>query len=172
VALAAAATMPLDESYLAVVLAFAEAIRDYSSAGAALLGVTFVAGGLLSLTAFTGLIAPTELSRLLTVSAFGLTGVMLLAALGPGWVLVPVGLVHSALLAATWLALQSLVMRANPGREGATKVVVEVLETSSFVIVLAFGVLADRAGLRWAMGAYALVPLLMLPVATASRRRR
>ena len=73
---------------------------------------------------------------------------------------------------ATWLALQTTVLRANPGREGATKVIVEVLETASFAVVVAIGVLADRAGLRWAMAAFAVLPLLLLPVATAYRRRQ
>ena len=172
VALAAAATMPLDEAYLATVLAFAEVREGFSSTGAALLGTTFVAGGLVSLTGLTDVIARTSMATLLTVSAFGLSAVMVVAAVGPGWVLVPVGLVHSGLLMATWLALQTTVMRANPGREGATKVVVEVLETASFAIVLAIGVLADRAGLRWAMAAFAVVPLLLVPVATAYRRRQ
>jgi MFS family permease len=172
VALAAAATMPLDEAYLATVLAFAEVREGFSSTGAALLGATFVAGGLVSLTGLTNVIARTSMATLLTVSAIGLSTVMAVAAVGPGWVLVPVGLVHSGLLMATWLSLQTTVMRANPGREGATKVVVEVLETASFAIVLAIGVLADRAGLRWAMGAFAVVPLLLIPVATAYRRRQ
>ena len=172
IALAAAATMPLDEAYLATVLAFAEVFQGFSSSGAALLGATFVAGGLVSLTALPNVIARTPMATLLTVSAFGLSAVMLVAAVGPGWVLVPVGLVHSGLLMATWLALQTTVLRANPGREGATKVIVEVLETASFGIVLAIGVLADRAGLRWAMVAFAAVPLLLLPVATAYRRRQ
>jgi MFS family permease len=172
IALAAAATMPLDEAYLATVLAFAEVFQGFSSAGTAMLGATFVAGGLVSLTALPDVIARTPMATLLTVSAFGLSAVMLLAAVGPGWVLVPVGLVHSGLLMATWLALQTTVLRANPGREGATKVIVEVLETASFGIVVAIGVLADRAGLRWAMAAFAVVPLLLLPVATAYRRRQ
>ena len=172
IALAAAATMPLDEAYLATVLAFAEVFQGFSSTGAALLGATFVAGGLVSLTALPDVIARTPMATLLTVSAFGLSAVMLVAAVGPGWVLVPVGLVHSGLLMATWLALQTTVLRVNPGREGATKVIVEVLETASFGIVVAIGVLADRAGLRWAMVAFAAVPLLLLPVATAYRRRQ
>ncbi len=172
VALAAAATMPLDEAYLATVLAFAEVQEGFSSTGAALLGATFVAGGLVSLTALPGVIARTPMATLLTVSALGLSAVMAVAAIGPGWVLVPVGVVHSGLLMATWLALQTTVLRANPGREGATKVIVEALETASFGIVVAIGVLADRAGLRWAMAAFAVLPLLLLPVATAYRRRQ
>jgi hypothetical protein len=63
-------------------------------------------------------------------------------------------------------------MRANPGREGATKVIVEILETASFAIVLAIGVIADRAGLRWAMAAFSVVPLLLVPVAMTYRRRQ
>jgi MFS family permease len=172
VALAAAATMPLDEAYLATVLAFAEVREGFSSTGAALLGATFVAGGLVSLTGLADVIAKTSMSTLLTVSAFGLSAVMVVATVGPGWVLVPVGLVHSGLLMATWLALQTTVMRANPGREGATKVIVEILETASFAIVLAIGVIADRAGLRWAMAAFSVVPLLLVPVAMTYRRRQ
>jgi MFS family permease len=172
VALAAAATMPLDEAYLATVLAFAEVREGFSSTGAALLGATFVAGGLVSLTGLADVIARTSMSTLLTVSAFGLSAVMVVATVGPGWVLVPVGLVHSGLLMATWLALQTTVMRANPGREGATKVIVEILETASFAIVLAIGVIADRAGLRWAMATFSVVPLLLVPVAMAYRRRQ
>jgi MFS family permease len=172
VALAAAATMPLDEAYLATVLAFAEVREGFSSTGAALLGATFVAGGLVSLTGLADVIARTSMSTLLTVSAFGLSAVMVVATVGPGWVLVPVGLVHSGLLMATWLALQTTVMRANPGREGATKVIVEILETASFAIVLAIGVIADRAGLRWAMAAFSVVPLLLVPVAMTYRRRQ
>ena len=87
IALAAAATMPLDEAYLATVLAFAEVLQGFSSAGAALLGATFVAGGLVSLTALPGVIARTPMATLLTVSAFGLSAVMLVgcrrAGLGP-----------------------------------------------------------------------------------------
>jgi len=172
VALAAAATMPLDEAYLATVLAFAEVREGFSSTGAALLGVTFVAGGLVSLTGLADVIARTSMSTLLTVSACGLSAVMVVATVGPGWVLVPVGLVHSGLLMATWLALQTTVMRANPGREGATKVIVEILETASFAIVMAIGVIADRAGLRWAMATFSVVPLLLVPVAMAYRRRQ
>ena len=171
--LAAAATMPLDEAYLATVLAFAEVREGFSSSGAALLGATFVAGGLVSLTALPGVIARTSMATLLTVSALGLSAVMVVAAVGPGWVLVPVGLVHSGLLMATWLALQTTVLRANPGREGATKVIVEVLETASFAIVRGDR-RARRSGRvcagRWPRSR--CVPLLLVPVATAYRRRQ
>jgi hypothetical protein len=171
VAMAAFATMPLDESYLATVLAFAEVDRGIGSAATALLGATFVAGGVLTFTALPDLISRTPLHRLLAVSGVGLSALMVVAAVGPAWVLVPVGLLHSALLCATWLGLQALVLRVNPGREGATKLVVEVMEALSFGIVLAIGVLADRAGLDWAMVAFAGVPLLMVPVAIGLRTR-
>jgi hypothetical protein len=168
--LAAFATMPLDESYLGTVLAFAEVERGFDPAAAAFLGVAFVVGGAVVFTTLAGVVARTPMHRLLIVAGVGSSLVMALAAAGPGWVLIPVGLVHAALLDATWLALQAMVLRANPGREGATKLVVELLETVSFVVVFGLGVLADRVGLGGAMWAYALVPLLLLPVAGSMRR--
>ena len=148
IALAAAATMPLDEAYLATVLAFAEVARGSVRPAQLCSERRSWRVGWCHSRALPGVIARTPMATLLTVSAFGLSAVMFVAAVGPGWVLVPVGLVHSGLLMATWLALQTTVLRVNPGREGATKVIVEVLETASFGIVVAIGVLADRAGLR------------------------
>jgi hypothetical protein len=168
---AAFATMPLDESYLATVLAFAEEVHRLDPAVVALLGVAFVAGGILTFSSLAGLVARTPLPRLLTVTGVAMSVTMLVATVAPPWVLVPAGLVQSCLLATSWLGLQTMVLRANPGREGRTKLLVEVLEASSFVIVIALGVLADRAGLRAAMTGFALVPLLLVPVAGALRRQ-
>ena len=168
---AAFATMPLDESYLAVVLAFAEDVRDLDPAVVALLGAAFVAGGVVAFTSLADLIARTPLPRLLATTGVAMTAVMLAGVWLPAWGLALVGLVQSCLLATTWLALQTMVLRANPGREGRTKLLVEVLEASSFGIVVALGLLADRAGLRAAMVAFAFVPLLLVPVAAALRRQ-
>jgi predicted MFS family arabinose efflux permease len=168
---AAFATMPLDESYLAAVLAFAEDVRGVDPALVALLGVAFVAGGAVAFTSLADVVAGTPLPTLLWTTGLGMSSVMLVAAFAPAWALVPVGLVQSCLLAMTWLGLQVMVLRANPGREGRTKLLVEVTEASSFGIVVVLGVVADRAGLRDALVGFALVPLLLLPVSRALRRR-
>jgi hypothetical protein len=169
-ALAAFATMPLDEAYLSTVLAFAERDLGYSSAQAAALGVAFVIGGVLAFTVLPRRIAGTSVPRLFTICGIGLSAAMLLAAIGPAWMLVPAGAVHSTLLNSQWLGSQAVVLRANPGREGRTKLVVELFEGTSLVLVFGIGLLADRAGLRPAMLAYAGVPLLLVLAAGLLRR--
>jgi MFS family permease len=163
-------TMPLDESYLATVLAYAEASVGWSSAQAAALAVAFVIGGVFAFTALPGLIGRTPLPLLLSICGVGLATLMAVAAGGPGWTLIPVGVGHSILLNSLWLGEQALVLRANPGREGRTKLIVELLEGSSLVLVVTFGVVADRAGLGAAMWAFAALPLLLVAVGAAMRR--
>jgi len=74
------------------------------------------------------------------------------------------------LLNSLWLGEQAVVLRANPGREGRTKLIVELLEGSALIAVFAIGLLADRAGLRAAMVAFAAIPLLLPAIAWCLRR--
>lgn len=166
-AVAAFAAMPLDEPYLATVLAFAQSTIGWSSAQAAALAVAFVAGGILAFTVLPAVIGRTPLRRLLALAGIGMAALMAAAAAGPGWSLIPIGLCHSAILNALWLGEQAVVLRANPGREGRTKLVVDAIEGSSFVLIVAIGALADRAGLRAAMWAFAMLPLVLVAVAAA-----
>jgi MFS family permease len=167
-ALAAFVAMPLDEAYLATVLAFTETTVGWTDAQAAALGIAFVAGGVLAFTVLPGVVGRLPLERLFTASGVLLAAVMALAAGAPGWVLVPAGIAHSTVLNALWLGEQAVVLRANPGREGRTKLIVELLEGSSLLLVVMIGVLADRQGLRAAMWAFAALPLLLI-VAAALR---
>jgi hypothetical protein len=164
VGLGAFAAMPLDEPYLSTVLAFAERRLDYSSAEAAALGAAFVIGGVIAFTVLPPLVARTPLGRLLSVGGLALTAVMALAAIGPGWLLAPIGVVHSTLLCTIWLGEQSLVLRANPGREGRTRLLVECFEGGAFVLVYGIGVIARYSGLAAAMWVYAAIPLLLVVV--------
>ncbi len=168
--LGAFAAMPLDEAYLSTVLAYTEAVLDWSGAEAAALGAAFVAGGVLAFTILPSLVARTSLPRLMTVTGLGMSAVMLLAAGGPAWVLAPVGIAHSVLLNSLWLGEQAVVLRANPGREGRTKLIVELLEGSALTAVFAIGLLADHSGLRAAMLAFAAIPLLLPVIAWGLRR--
>lgn len=166
IGLGAFAAMPLDEAYLATVLAFVERTLGLSGAQAAALGAAFVAGGVIAFSVLPDLIGRTPLPTVMTVCGIGMAAVMAIAAIGPAWLLVPIGIVHSMLLASVWLGEQVIVLRANPGREGRTRLIVELLEGSALVLVYFVGVLADAAGLRAAMLAFAAVPLL-LPVVGA-----
>jgi MFS family permease len=168
-AMGAFVAMPLDESYLAVVLAFAQASLGWSGVQAAALGLAFVVGGIAAFGVLPPLIERTPLPQLMTAVGLGLSAVMLVAATGPGWTLIPVGVVHSTLLGSLWLGEQTAVLRANPGREGRTKMIVELLEGSALVFVFGAGALADRYGLRSAMVAFALLPLALPVIARAGR---
>jgi len=162
---------PLDESFLAVVLAFAERNHGFSPAGAAVLGVAFVGGGVLSFTVLPRLVARVSTGRLLMICGPGLAAVTVGTALAPSWALALLGVAHSALLGACWLGVQALSLRAMPGREGRALLVVEIIDTFSLVLIVALGALADAAGLRAAILGFAAVSAaLTLPAMAFSRR--
>ena len=165
--LAAMVMIPLDESYLSTVLGFAERDRGFSPTAAALVGVAFVAGGLLSDTVLVGWVARSSTSRLLVVTGAGAGLVMLVAAFVPGWLLVPIGIAHSALLGVAWLSVSSATLLANPGREGRTRLVIEVMEFFSLALFVPLGLVADRAGVGPAMVGYAAVPFGLVAVGLA-----
>jgi MFS family permease len=165
--LAAMVLIPLDESYLATVLGFAERERGFSPTAAALVGIAFVVGGLLSDTVLVGWVARSSAPRLLVVTGAGAGLVMLVAALAPGWTLVPLGIAHSALLGAAWLSVSTATLLANPGREGRTRLVIEAMEFCSLAVFVPLGIIADRAGVGPAMVGYAVVPLGLVAVGAA-----
>ena len=84
--LAAMVMIPLDESYLSTVLGFAERERGFSPTAAALVGIAFVVGGLLSDTVLVGWVTRSSAPRLLVVTGAGASVVMVAAAMAPGWV--------------------------------------------------------------------------------------
>jgi predicted MFS family arabinose efflux permease len=160
---------PHDESFLGVVLAFAERDHGFSPARAALLGVAFVSGGVLSFTILPRYIERVSTARLLAVCAAGVSAATVAAALGPGWLLIPIGVAHSALLGAAWLGIQALALRAMPGREGRALLLVEVVDSFSLLIVVGLGALADAAGLRVAILGYGAVAAALVVPAAAFR---
>jgi MFS family permease len=168
--LAAMVLIPMDESYLSTVLGFAERERGFNPTAAALVGIAFVVGGLLSDTVLVGWVTRSSAPRLLAVTGAGASVVMLLAALAPGWVLVPAGIAHSALLGAAWLSVSTATLLANPGREGRTRLVIEAMEFCSLAVFVPLGVVADRAGVGPAMVGYAAVPLGLAAVGVALAR--
>ena len=168
--LAAMVLIPMDESYLSTVLGFAERERGFNPTVAALVGIAFVVGGLLSDTVLVGWVTRSSAPRLLIVTGAGASLVMLLAALAPGWVLVPAGIAHSALLGAAWLSVSTATLLVNPGREGRTRLVVEAMEFCSLAVFVPLGVVADRAGVGPAMVGYAAVPLGLAAVGVALAR--
>jgi len=162
--------MPLDESFLAAVLAFPERERGLSPTTAALLGVAFVTGGVLTFTALPGRLARHAPHRVVACAGAVMTVAALASALVPAGLLVVAGVGFSCALSSSWLALQSVSLRLNPGREGLTKALVEAFELVGFAIPVAIAVVADRHGLRAAVLAYSALPALLGVVALAVRR--
>lgn len=150
-------TMPLDESLLAVVLAFVEVERGVSPAMAVATAVGFVVGGVLS---FTVLVRYAE--RWPGPVVFGASALLMAASIltilvAPIGVVLLLGISYSVGLNSSWLVLQAATLRLNPGREGLTKAIVEVAEIAGLAVPFALGLLADRAGLGWALAGYAAI---------------
>ena len=171
--LAAMVMIPLDESYLSTVLGFAERERGFSPTAAALVGIAFVVGGLLSDTVLVGWVTRSSTPRLLVVTGAGASLVMLARrARRRVGCSCPIGIAHSALLGAAWLSVSTATLLANPGREGRTRLVIEAMEFCSLAVFVPLGLVADRAGVGPAMVGYAAVPLGLVAVGVALARTR
>lgn len=164
-------TMPLDESFLAVVLAFVEVERQVSPAMAAVTAIGFVAGGVLSFTVLVNVAERLPGPVVFAGSALLMAASTVLIVVSPIGVILLLGITHSIGLNSSWLVLQAATLRLNPGREGLTKAIVEVAEITALAIPFALGVLADSAGLGWALAAYGGVALLAALAAPLLRPR-
>lgn len=72
--------------------------------------------------------------------------------------------------AVVWLVMQATVLRLRPGQAGTTWAVVWTLSLPNVIVAPLVGALADRVGLNAAIGAYALVPVVMLALLLARPR--
>src|SRR4051812_9001867 len=142
---------PLDEAFLATVLAFAQEQRGVSGTAAMLLGAGFVAGGLVAFTVLVRHIEARDVPAILTICALSMAASSVAIVVVPAAAIVLVGLVHSAALNAQWLSLQAASLRVAPGREGRASALIDVIEISSAGVPIAFGLVADRYGLRWSI---------------------
>lgn len=172
IGMAAFVTAPLDEPLLATLLAFVQRERGVSGTTVQLLAAGFVAGGI---AVFTVLLRHVE-ARQAPAMLAGAAVVMTVAGFGilvvPVWAIALVGFVHSAALDAQWLTMQAATLRVAPGREGRAGALVELIEIVSLAVPIAFGFVAERAGLGAAMACYAAWPLLLLVPAIGLRRAR
>ncbi len=163
---------PLDEPFLATLLAFVERDRAISGGAAQLLGAAFVAGGL---SVYTVLVRHLEARHISTV--FTLAGLMMATSafatlFVPVWAIALVGFVHSTALNGQWLVLQAAALRVAPGREGSAGALIDSIEFVSLVVPVAFGVVAQHHGLGWSIACYAAWPLLYVVPAAGLRRER
>ena len=163
---------PLDEPFLATLLAFVERDRAISGGAAQLLGAAFVVGGL---SVYTVLVRHLEARHISTV--FMLAGLMMATSafatlFVPVWAIALVGLMHSTALNGQWLVLQAAALRVAPGREGSAGALIDTIELVSLVVPVAFGFVAQRHGLGWSIACYSAWPLLYIVPAIGLRRER
>jgi MFS transporter, FSR family, fosmidomycin resistance protein len=172
IGVAAFVTSPLDEAFLGTVLAYAEERRSLSGATAMFLGAGFVAGGLIVYTVLVRHIEARDAPAMLTICGIAMAASSLAVLFVPGVVLVLIGLVHSASLNAQWLSLQAAALRVAPGREGRAGALIDLIDTASVGVPIAFGIVADRYGLSWSIACFAGLSLLLLLPASGLRAAR
>lgn len=163
---------PFDETFVGFVIALLERVRGASSAvgtGVTLLGIS---GGLLSFTALAHRLEGVDDADLLVASVWAMTAGAGAIAVCPYLPVVAVAaFLVSVGLNLGWLAVQHRSLTVRPGQVGRTKAVLNVIELGGFWIPVAIGALADRAGLRPAMGAFVALGLAMVAVARVDRAR-
>jgi predicted MFS family arabinose efflux permease len=172
-ALLALLLVPLDETYVAYLVAFAQDHHGLSTAGANLLVVAAAAGSLLGFasTSRTGY-RPSPHS-LRNHAAVMLAAVAVAPAM-PLPALAPVLLVADFAGARYWIALKSQIVATRPDAVGTTHAVVGNIEMAGLAFPLVAGRLADTLGIRIAFWSFAAVALatVVLVLLGSSRRER
>ena len=82
------------------------------------------------------------------------------------------GLVTAIGLSLAWLAVQHRSLLLRPGQVGTTKAVLGAIESTGAWLPVAIGVVADRAGLTWAVGSFGMVGVVLIALSWWDGRRR
>ena len=163
---------PFDETFVGFVIALLERVRGASPAVATGVAVLGISGGLLSFTALSRRFEAVDDGDLLAASVWAMTLGAAAVALLPYLPVVAAGaFLVSVGLNLGWLAVQHRSLTVRPGQVGRTKAVLNGIEVGGFWIPIAIGALADRAGLRIALGAFVVLGLAMVAVARVDRAR-
>jgi MFS family permease len=158
---------PLDEPYLAFVVARAAAGGGRAGWTAQALALAVMLGGLGGsvLVARVGASA-----QLLRAGLLAMLASTLLAAASAAWVVSAMAMVAlGAGMAVVWADVHVRTLRTVPGRSATVSVVAGTLGSASALIPVAAGVLADRAGLGTGLVVYVVVAALL---ALVGRPRR
>jgi MFS family permease len=163
---------PFDETLIGFVIALLEHDRGASPAVATAVAFIGLGGGLLSFTALARRFEQVDDGRLLVMAVWAMTGGAVAMVAYPVLpVVAAAAFAESVGLNLGWLAVQHRSLTLRPGQVGRTKAVLTVIEFSGFWIPICIGVLADRAGLRTALGAFVVLGLAMVAIASRDQRR-
>jgi MFS family permease len=158
---------PLDESFLAFLIAKMQRADGLSLQAATAIAMATIVG-----TAAGFGLAPRLRTPALTRGAALLTVGALVAGLASWPVVIVAGaLVFGFGLARSWMAVKIRAIAIWPERRGTVDAVVSTIEFTGFVLPFLAGVVADHYGLTAGLGCYVIIALMLCGVAYASRAR-
>jgi MFS family permease len=167
VGLCALLVSPLDEPFLAFLIAKLQRADGMSLAAATAISMATIIGTAFGFGLTSRLREPSLMrgAALITVGA-------LVAGLAP-WppVIVAGSLLFGFGLARSWMAIKLRAIAIWPARRGTVSAVVSTIEFTGFVLPLVAGVVADSYGLTAGLFCYVLMALALLATAYASRAR-
>jgi FSR family fosmidomycin resistance protein-like MFS transporter len=164
--------VPFDEPLVGFTVALLDEERGASPGVASAVAFIGITGGVLAFTVLAKRFEGVDDHRLLLGSVAAMTGGALAIAVVPVLAVVAVaGLVTAIGLSLAWLAVQHRSLLLRPGQVGATYAVLGAIESTGGWLPVAIGVLADRAGLSWAVASFGIVGIAMFALAWWSGRR-
>lgn len=165
--------VPFDEPLVGFTVALLEQERGASPAVATVVAFIGITGGVLAFTVLARRFEAVDDRRLLIGSVAAMAGGAVTIAVVPVLAVVAVaGLVTAIGLSLAWLAVQHRSLLLRPGQVGTTKAVLGAIEATGAWLPVAVGVVADRAGLTWAVGSFGIVGVVLLALSSWDGRRR
>jgi MFS family permease len=143
---------PLDEPFLAFVIAFAHDARSLSSAAAVTIAMCSVAGSVVGYARHASRTTSTSLRRPATVMAAAAVALVAVP-----W---PVAMAAAAFtfglaIASFWNTAQAQMLQLRPGQTGTVSAVITTIEFAAFGLPIAFGAVADAMGVAAGLACYA-----------------
>jgi predicted MFS family arabinose efflux permease len=164
---------PLDEPFLAFLLASLERTRDLSTVAATTIALAWTIGSFvaLAITSRPGFrTPPRDFVWFCAVVALAAAGCVL----APSPLLVAVcALVFGYAFCRFFVALMTRILDIRPGQLGTVYAVISAVEFSGFLLPLGAGRIADAFGIGAGLACYVLIALLLLGLVwTQARRER
>jgi MFS family permease len=165
--------VPFDEPLVGFTVALLEQDRGASPALATVVAFIGIAGGVLAFTVLARRVEAVDDQRLLIWSVAAMAAGAVTIAVVPVLAVVALaGLVTAIGLSLAWLAVQHRSLLLRPAQVGTTKAVLGAIESTGAWLPMAIGVVADRAGLTWAVGSFGIVGAVLVVLACWDGRRR
>lgn len=162
---------PLDEDFLAFLIAYLERGRGLSPALATAVAAASVLGTLVGFASTSRAGYRASRSTLRNHAATTALAAVLAAAVPSVPVVAAAVFVFGFAVARSWIALKTRIVAIHPGRVGAVSAVVSTIGFGGFVLPLLAGALADAFGVRAGFAFSAAIAVVMFLVVLAGGRQ-